>query len=334
MTPDHTGPSIFKRAAGLKRLEIDRSLTCQNCSYDLRGLDILGACPECGTSVETTIRAKASPSAVAKIGDQVVMGLRGMALAWSINAVILITCCVAPFGALLFFLAALGRVLATGVLRPYKDFVPEEPPPALWPVGMLASITLVLGGTLALTMLGVNSGPAVEIMLMLCFLAVTVEGFSWMSWMSTQADRLECPIVGPVGRYARWLWVLLVPLAIFIGILSATQGPMLLIILGVATSFFILCALLTALVTAQFADIIPQLELAGVLEDSWATRAHQPAPAPHMGPVVDETPLDVAESTNEEIRTNKSALNPIKPGEPEPEQPIDDEDPDTPMGIY
>ena len=35
---------------------IERSQPCVKCGYDLRGLPVKGVCPECGTSVEDSLR--------------------------------------------------------------------------------------------------------------------------------------------------------------------------------------------------------------------------------------------------------------------------------------
>src|SRR6185295_10238912 len=44
-------------------LELTGDLPCVRCKYNLRGLTVKGMCPECGTSVRTTILAKIDPLA-------------------------------------------------------------------------------------------------------------------------------------------------------------------------------------------------------------------------------------------------------------------------------
>lgn len=53
-------PSIEDRLA---RVELSGSLGCIGCGYDLKGLSIVGSCPECGTAIRATILYRVDPAA-------------------------------------------------------------------------------------------------------------------------------------------------------------------------------------------------------------------------------------------------------------------------------
>jgi len=60
LTP--SGPSLSTR---LTAVELSGSLPCFVCGYDLKGLSIVGNCPECGTAIRATILFRVDPESEA-----------------------------------------------------------------------------------------------------------------------------------------------------------------------------------------------------------------------------------------------------------------------------
>lgn len=333
MSNSRHGPGILSRAAGLKRFQIGRSIPCRRCKYDLRGLDLLGRCPECGTDVEQSIEAYLPERADQAASERLSVAFRIIASGWAFNIVFLVGCLLMPLAIFASGIGAIARLLARTQLDAVDEVIPGGGPTRGQLGAIFSALVLAINcGLLANFILGANYA---SVLLTLYAIALGVEGFHWISWLSACAERMECPIIGPVGNIARWCWALLLPAAIATAVSavmsSSGASPVTFTISTVIVVLAVtVCSTVTMLVTNAFADAIPQLQLISELDEATLVAARSMStPEPNLK---DEPPLDIATAAGEVIQVPEPT--PPLSTKPAPEPPEDDDEPDTPMGVY
>lgn len=98
--PDGIGVS----PAPLASVELTGSLSCIRCGYDLRGLSVVGQCPECSLKVRATLLARVDPSA-----DE----LQPIRLRWLIAAGLVTGSAFAMLAALIVWVHRIADVVTT-----------------------------------------------------------------------------------------------------------------------------------------------------------------------------------------------------------------------------
>ena len=331
--PSRTG--IFQRERAFAGYQIGRSIPCQNCAYDLRGLSYGHQCPECGKpaaiTLEKILEAEGTESRVADFRQ----GLRMSIGSWMVYAALLIACLSPVVALLLCMIGPFMRLSALPLFSKTRDALPEDFSLQLQLIMFMAGGTLVTTLFYVIALILLPGTPAILFGILFIF-ALSVEGFTWLTQLSELSHRLEFPLVGPVARFARWAWIsvalvasyLLLSYIIFKSEIAFDLGQ-LVVVLGVVT-----CALVTAGVTVTVSDIVRQLAITGELETigdpilipvGTQPRVSQPTET-------DSTPVDVASSAGEKIQVNPETIAMRKPKQDRRDNNSDG--PNNPTGVY
>jgi hypothetical protein len=324
---------IFQRGRLLTGFQIGRSTPCGGCRYDLRGLSYDGRCPECGKPVPDTldplILGHSFDSGVAELRQ----GLRLGTTSWMVYLSIAVACLSPVFALVLILVGPIMRLFAIRTFAGTKEALPGD-----WPIPLSLLCAMAVGSliTTGVLLAALVSGPGMTsaTVAILFLVTISAEGYIWMSAMAKYANQLEFPLIGPIAKIARWCWLLLpttvLILVVVAYLISNTYTPMLTLFFFVPC--MVICVLVTAGVTQTFSDIILQFAIVRNEEG-----ADEPILVDIRGHGADRVetpnspPLEVAESSGEEIRVSESRVEHPKPkGKPRD----DSNDPNNPTGVY
>ncbi len=242
---------------------LQRSVQCHRCGYELRGLPMVGACPECGASIERSVELSGDDATAAtNLRD----GLRFVRAGWVTACLLLLGCCAVPVVLLTCAVGSGFRVtgylmIARSRARHRWEQLPSALPVVICSgvctVGLAASLVLSLVGT------GPGTGPGFPTVLGLTWLAVCVEGLLWMWWLRSTGEVLGHPYLGVAGALTMAVWVIVAGTC---GVVVASTGSrpatglgdgVIGLVLVVGLSLGALC---TVLVGNLLSDLLRQIE--------------------------------------------------------------------------
>ena len=335
-TPPRPGGAVDGRIAG--------SVTCKQCSYDLKGLWSTGRCPECGASVESTLQTIHPDGIQTEALEEFARGLRTSGSTWLAGLLVFFLC---PCGSLasgftgtfwpffgplvfLFVLTSVARTLTLPALNRGSSFMPDGFPMPIWLLAGSSSLTMVIGLTLTMMSRGI------ETWFPLIFAAsIACEGLLWTRFVARCAVVLECPHASHLGRFGVAFWVSMlavIPLALVLEHVpsAATGADWKLLVMVIAWIACLAGATFTGLFARGLGDLLPQLvelEAAPVLEELL-----EPEPAITMPPapqvVIDDAPIELADTPGIVIEPDER--EPLAP----PAPPGEDEDPGHEPDVY
>ena len=243
---------------------LQRSVPCHRCGYELLGLPMVGACPECGSSIERSVELAGDDSTAATdLRD----GLRFVRAGWVTACLLLLGCCAAPVVLLTCAVGSGFRVagyvmIARSRARHRWAQLPRALPVAICSgactVGLTASLVLSLVGT------GQGTAPGFAMVLGLTWLAVCVEGLLWMRWLRSTGEVLGHPFLEVAGALTMVVWtVVAVTCVVMVASTGSRPGTglgdgVIGLVLVVGLSLGALC---TVLVGNLLSDLLRQIEL-------------------------------------------------------------------------
>ena len=221
---------------------------------------MVGACPECGASIERSVeRAGDDSTAASDLRD----GLRFVRAGWVTACLLLLGCCAAPVVLLTCAVGAGFRVTGYVMIARSRARHRWEQLPGALPVA-ICSGACTAGLTTSLVLSLVGTGPGFATVLGLTWLVVCLEGLLWMWWLRSTGEALGHPFLGVAGIPAMVVWsfaaVTCVVMVASTGSRPAT-GPGdgvigLALVVGIS-----LAALCTVLVGNLLSDLLRRIEL-------------------------------------------------------------------------
>jgi len=300
---------------------VGESLPCARCSYDLRGLARAGRCPECGEPVRAALRALHPAGGGQTPTYEFARALRFNGFSWYSTAVIFLPCPCSMLawgfsGAsgywllgpqiVLLMLLSIGRLLTLIPMNAVGSTIRKGLPGHPWPLVAASGFSVLA----AVATLALGPGPAL-LAFGFCILA---EGLIWTVFVTRTAMKLECPYANPLGKVGMGVWCVALLFGLMVSIsmtTNASQGgngnDW-----GYACAFmvtwlaYVVASITSGLFCVGLADVLPQL-LAPVEEDpdELGLPESRGREGTRPGSEVETPPIELADSTDTEIRTRE-----------------------------
>ena len=323
-----------KPVKGLRHLRIDRSIPCESCRYELKGLQIEGQCPECGMPILKSVECF-RPDGGGML-ERLCHGIRLNGNSWLVTGFLSLGCFGATIGliqpmALFLAFAAAGRALSIVSLI----FKNRAAVPTGLPIGSWGNLLVILPGLEVFISLIVAVGLPSRLFqfdiigesVMLASLAglTAFEGLAWTGFIKRFGRELECAHTDTAVSVIQIAWLLMLLatlLALMMWIIAGIAGGP---IPGILACWVLpgllawyLAVFMTGVVTKAFGDALARMDrqrtvdfLEELLEPPEPSAAVEPAAEGNHSPL----PLADSSETRIEIRESDSVSPPPDPPE-------------------